>query len=250
MSSDTVKKEEPEAKRPRIEAPSSNNTPAAGDAVPEEVAKLDAEAAAAMFEKLEEVQKNLDIINEKASEEVLQVEQKYNKQRRPLFAKRGEISVQLPQFWMTALMNHSAFADIVTEEEEECLRSLTRLEVEDAEDIKSGCKVSFHFSPNRFFENTVITKDFHTVDYEATCESNEIKWKIDRSKSPKSDKITFFGWLEGNTTDHMDILDVIREDIWPNPIHYFAATEGAAEEASSESSTEEDEELDADDSDE
>uniref|UniRef100_A0A914PGT0 Uncharacterized protein n=1 Tax=Panagrolaimus davidi TaxID=227884 RepID=A0A914PGT0_9BILA len=152
---------------------------------------------------------------------------------------------------MTALMNHSAFADIVTEEEEECLRSLTKLEVEDAEDIKSGCKVSFHFGPNRFFENTVITKDFHTVDYEATCESNEIKWKIDRSKIPKSDKITFFSWLEGNTTDHMDILDVIREDIWPNPIHYFAATEGEALEASSESSTEEDEnELDADDSDE
>jgi template-activating factor I len=248
MSSDTVKKDEPESKRPRIEAPSDNNHAGGGDVV-DDIVKLDAEAAAAVFEKLEEVQKSLDAINEKASEEVLQVEQKYNKQRRPLFAKRGEYSEQLPQFWMTALMNHSTFAEIVTEEEEECLRSLTKLEVEDAEDIKSGCKVSFYFGPNRFFENNVVTKEFHTVDYEATCETTDIKWKIDRSKAVKSDKVTFFQWLGGNTADHMDILDVIREDIYPNPVHYFAATEGAAEEPSSESSTEEDEEL-ADDSDE
>ena len=121
-------------------------------------------------------------------------------------------------------MNHSSFAEIVTEEEEECLRSLTKLEVEDAEDIKSGCKVSFHFNPNRFFENSVIVKEFHTVDYEASCETTEIKWKIERPKVAQGNKFTFFGWLQGNTTDHMDILDVIREDIWPNPVHYFAVS--------------------------
>lgn len=122
-------------------------------------------------------------------------------------------------------MNHAAFAEIVTEEEEECLRHLTKLEVEDADDIKSGSKISFYFAPNRFFENTVISKDFHTTDYEATCETTEIKWKIDRPRNGKKDgKLTFFSWLEDNGTDRMDIVDTIREDIWPNPIHYFAVS--------------------------
>lgn len=45
--------------------------------------------------------------------------------------------------------------------EEDCLHYLTKLEVEEAEDITSGYRIDFHFDENPYFENTVLTKEFH-----------------------------------------------------------------------------------------
>merc|ERR1711982_244643 len=41
-------------------------------------------------------------MNEKASEEILKVEQKYNLLRRPFFEKRNSIIGRIPKFWLTA----------------------------------------------------------------------------------------------------------------------------------------------------
>lgn len=42
-------------------------------------------------------------INEKASDEVLEVEQKYNVIRKPVYDKRNEIIKSIPDFWLTAV---------------------------------------------------------------------------------------------------------------------------------------------------
>jgi len=226
--------EGPETKRPRIQAPDNG----AGDNTENyELPKLNEEQAKALFEQLSDLQQQVDSVNENASEEILKVEQKYVKLRRPHYDKRAEIISKLPNFWVTAFMNHSTFADLVTEEEEECLKYLQNVDVIDADDVKSGCKLVFTFYPNRFFENTTITKDFNMKDFEAQVETSEIKWKIPRPKVDKSKnsvKPTFFDWLDGSYND-TDLLDIIREDIWPNPVYYFSALEGAADEPSSES---------------
>lgn len=46
------------------------------------------------------------------------------------------------------------------EEEEECLHFLSKMEVEEMEDIKSGYRILFHFDENPFFGNKVLTKEF------------------------------------------------------------------------------------------
>lgn len=55
------------------------------------------------LEEIDACQNEIDALNEKASEEILQVEQKYNKLRKPHFDKRNGLIQQIPNFWVTAV---------------------------------------------------------------------------------------------------------------------------------------------------
>jgi phage host-nuclease inhibitor protein Gam len=44
------------------------------------------------IEQIDEVQNEIDRLNEQASEEILKVEQKYNKLRQPYFQKRSDLN--------------------------------------------------------------------------------------------------------------------------------------------------------------
>ena len=98
-----------------------------------------------------------------ASEEILKVEQKYNKLRRPFFDKRNEIIKRVPKFWLTAFINHPQISAIIEEEEEDCLQYLNKLEVEEFEDIKSGYRVKLCFDDNPYFDNDVLTKGIYEL---------------------------------------------------------------------------------------
>lgn len=51
----------------------------------------------------------IDALNEKASDEILKIEQKYNKLRKPLFEKRNDAMKKIPNFWVTAVSNQKIF---------------------------------------------------------------------------------------------------------------------------------------------
>ena len=68
----------------------------------EEGKEYDAESQKAI-EKIDGCQNEIDSLNEKASEEILKVEQKYNKLRKPFFEKRNNIIQKIPNFWVTAV---------------------------------------------------------------------------------------------------------------------------------------------------
>ncbi len=55
------------------------------------------------LEEIDATQNEIDSLNEKASEEILKVEQKYNKLRKPFFEKRNELIAKIPNFWVTAV---------------------------------------------------------------------------------------------------------------------------------------------------
>lgn len=113
-------------------------------------------------------------LNEQASEEILKVEQKYNKLRQPFFQKRSELIAKIPNFWVTTFVNHPQgqilkpilgvikfgwfvyifnsnilfliwliVSALLGEEDEEALHYLTRVEVTEFEDIKSGYRIDF-----------------------------------------------------------------------------------------------------------
>ena len=82
------------------------------------------------LEEIDSCQNDIDLMNEKASEEILKVEQKYNLLRKPFFEKRSSIISRIPKFWLTAFINHPQLSAIIEEEEEDCLQYLDKLDVE------------------------------------------------------------------------------------------------------------------------
>ncbi|RWS16300.1 Protein SET-like protein [Dinothrombium tinctorium] len=195
------------------------------------------------LEDIDSCQNEIDSLNEKASEEILKVEQKYNKLRKPFFEKRNELIKKIPNFWVTAFTNHPQISIIIDDEEEEALHYMTKLEVEEFEDIKSGYRIKFYFDPNPFFENEVLVKEFHLgtsgdpaskstqivfkpgselvkrlQEYQKMNSNTKQNSKNSRKPPPRS----FFTWfLENGDASADDIAEVIKDDMWPNPLQYF-----------------------------
>jgi len=192
------------------------------------------------IEKIDEVQNEIDRLNEQASEEILKVEQKYNKLRQPFYTRRADLIAKIPNFWVTAFVNHPQVSALLTEQDEDALQNLQKVEVQEFEDIKSGYRINFVFDKNPFFSNDIISKEFHLNDTgEPSSKSTPIKWlpgqdltKRPAGKDPQGrkrnhdDQESFFCWF----TDHSDagadeLGEVIKDDIWPNPLQYYLASE-------------------------
>ncbi|XP_010695709.1 NAP1-related protein 2 isoform X1 [Beta vulgaris subsp. vulgaris] len=194
------------------------------------------------IEKLQEIQDELEKVNEKASDEVLEVEKKYNEIRKPVYDKRNEIISSIPDFWLTAFLSHPALSELVTEEDHKVFKHLTSIEVEDSKDVKSGYSITFNFSPNPYFEDTRLTKTFTFLDEGTTkVTATSIKWKegmgipngVDNEKKGNKRahiEESFFTWFSETQQSDDDIHDeminlqvaeIIKEDLWPNPLTYF-----------------------------
>lgn len=130
---------------------------------------------------------------------------------------------------------------ILQDQEEDCLHYMTKLHVEDFDDVKTGFRISFHFKENPYFDNDVITKEFNlasenqtSTDFTQTSKSTTIKWKegkdlLKESQSkPQTNKKrdiehkSFFDWFCDNSDPvNDDLAELIKDDIWPNPLQYF-----------------------------
>jgi template-activating factor I len=195
------------------------------------------------IEKIDEVQNEIDRLNEQASEEILKVEQKYNKLRQPFFQKRSDLIDKIPNFWVTAFVNHPQVSALLSDEDEEVFQHLSKVEVQEFEDIKSGYKITFHFKENDYFKNTVISKEFHLNETgEPSSKSTAINWKPGKDLTKKAgaakaagdrkrnhedqQQESFFSWFNDHNDAGADELgEVIKDDIWPNPLQYYLASE-------------------------
>ncbi|TYI35593.1 hypothetical protein ES332_A03G086800v1 [Gossypium tomentosum] len=190
------------------------------------------------IEKLQEIQDELEKINEEASEKVLEVEQKYNEVRKPVYDKRNEIINSIPDFWLTAFLSHPALGDLLTEEDQKIFKYINSLEVEDFKDLKSGYTITFNFNSNPYFENTRLTKTFTFLDDGTKITATPIKWKegkglpngVNHEKKGNKRQLaeeSFFAWFaDAQQKDDMDeihdeVAEIIKEDLWPNPLTYF-----------------------------
>lgn len=71
--------------------------------VGKEAEKTAADEEHVQLEKVVSIQHEIDQLNERASEEILHVEQKYNKLRQPHYQIRSEILTSVPDFWHTTV---------------------------------------------------------------------------------------------------------------------------------------------------
>ncbi|KAK0065615.1 protein SET [Biomphalaria glabrata] len=204
------------------------------DAADEQADKEQQEA----IEQIDEVQNEIDKLNENASEEILKVEQKYNTLRQPYFKKRSDLIAKIPNFWVTAFVNHPQVSALLNEDDEEALQYLTKVEVQEFEDIKSGYRINFYFDTNPYFSNEMLTKEFHLNDTgDPSSQSTPIKWKEGKDLTKKGsatkgkkrtheDQESFFSWFSDHGDAGADELgEVIKDDIWPNPLQYYLASE-------------------------
>lgn len=210
-----------------------------GAAAPTEQVDKDAQEA---IEEIDRVQCEIDKLNEEASEEILKVEQKFNKLRQPHYKKRSDLISKIPNFWVTVFVNHPQLSTLLDEDDEEALQYLKKVEVQEFEDIKSGYRINFYFdaAKNPFFENDLLFKEFHLNDNgEPTCKSSQIKWKAGKNLTEESklnadskgarkrahkEASLFFSWFNDHSeASGDDFGEVIKDDIWPNPLQYFLA---------------------------
>ncbi|KAJ7523928.1 hypothetical protein O6H91_18G068800 [Diphasiastrum complanatum] len=177
-------------------------------------------------------------VNEEASDKVLEVEQKYNEVRRPVYSKRNEIIQSIPNFWFTAILSHPILCELVSDEDQKVLKYLHSLDVEDFKDVKSGYSITFSFKPNPYFEDTKLVKVFRFSDNGTTSVSGtSIHWKhgMDLANGSVAEKQgnkrplpeeSFFKWFNDNPKDSSEaiqdeVADIIKEDLWPNPLKFF-----------------------------
>uniref|UniRef100_A0A2K6FPE0 SET nuclear proto-oncogene n=1 Tax=Propithecus coquereli TaxID=379532 RepID=A0A2K6FPE0_PROCO len=200
-------------------------------------------------EHTDEVQNETDRLNEQASEEILKVEQKYNKLQ--LIAK-------IPHFWVTTFVNHPQASALLGEEDEEAPHYLTRVEVTEFEDIKSGYRTDLYFDGNPYFENKVLSQEFHLNERgDPSSKSAEIKWKSGKDLTKRSSQTqnkgsrkrqheepeSFFTWFTDHSDAGADALgEVIKDDIWPNPLQYYLVPDMDDEEGEGEEDDDDEEE--------
>ena len=60
----------------------------------------------------------------------MKIEQKYNKIRLPYYNTRSDLIEKIPNFWVTAFVNHPQVSALLNEEDEEALQYLSKVEVE------------------------------------------------------------------------------------------------------------------------
>jgi len=211
-------------------------------ASPRKMPKLDASAdtngdSQDILEEIDAIQTQLDSLNDQASDEILKVEQKYNQMRKPHYKKRSELIGKIPDFWLNTFMNHPQIAALLDEADEEVLRYMTQLAVEETEDIRSGYKIIFEFKTNPFFENTQLVKEFTMSESgEMGTTETKINWKAGMAltekngdkgkgkvggKRDRDDPPSFFSWFEDNSMGGDEVGEVIKDDIWANPMQYY-----------------------------
>ncbi|KAK7292215.1 hypothetical protein RIF29_07991 [Crotalaria pallida] len=219
------------------------------------------------IEKLQEIRDQLDKINEEASDEVLEIEKKYNEIRKPVYDKRNEIIKSIPDFWLTAFLNHPALGELLNDEDQKIFKYLDSLEVEDHKDVKSGFTITFNFKPNPYFEDTKLSKTYSFLDEgPTTVTATPIKWKEGKgipngvNHEKKGNKralvdVSFFSWFsDGEDDDDMDdihdeVAELIKDDLWPDPLAYFNNGDHGDELKDEDDSEDDDDEEDNEDED-
>ncbi|KAG8082119.1 hypothetical protein GUJ93_ZPchr0014g47316 [Zizania palustris] len=191
------------------------------------------------IEMLQEIQEEIDKVNEEACDKVLELEQKYNEVRRPIYVQRSTIIKEISDFWLTAFLSHPVIGELLTEDDQKIFKHLESIDVDESKDIKSGYSITLTFSPNPYFEDTKLTKAYSfSDDGSVKVKATSIKWKEgmdivnDNAYMKKGDKRilideSFFTWFDDKKNRSFahggmdEVADVIKEELWPNPLKYF-----------------------------
>ncbi|XP_053616237.1 nucleosome assembly protein 1-like 1-A isoform X2 [Plodia interpunctella] len=106
----------------------------------------------------------------------------------------------VPDFWYTIFRNVSMLCEMMQEHDEPILKCLQDIKVQ-MHDDPIGFTLEFHFAPNEYFTNTILTKEYsmkckpdeeNPLDFEGpeiySCKGCEINWKKGKNVTVKTIK--------------------------------------------------------------
>ncbi|XP_026409711.1 NAP1-related protein 2-like isoform X2 [Papaver somniferum] len=191
------------------------------------------------IQKLQDLQDELDEVKDEANEKILKLKHKYKEKLRSVYHKRKKLITSIPEFWLTAFLNHPGLGDLVTEDDRKVFKYLKSLDVEEFKNVKSTYSITFNFSPNPYFKDANLSKTFSFSDEGVATKitGTKIKWEegmdiangINRekkgSKRPFVEE-SFFTWFNEAQQEfpegiHDEVAEIIKGDLWPNPLKYF-----------------------------
>ncbi|XP_067142103.1 nucleosome assembly protein 1-like 1 [Centruroides vittatus] len=204
------------------------------------------------FEIVNGIRKSSLAIKKEMEEEKLYGESNKNKGD-----ERQEI-LGIPDFWLIVFLNSSVLSSMINMQDELVLKHLKDVIVKYVSDNRMDFVLEFHFEPNEYFSNSVLTKEYCMkceVDPEdpfdfagpeiVKCEGCDIDWKEgknitlsavkknDRKKTKTVCKYSFFNFFNSlkqeekseerskMLEDDLEIGQYIKEKIIPEALVYY-----------------------------
>lgn len=101
----------------------------------------------------------------------------------PEESESAEPAKGIPEFWLSAMKNQISLAELITDRDEEALRSLTDVRMEYLD--RPGFKLIFEFAENDFFTNKTVSKTYFYREENGYggdfiydhAEGDKIEWK-------------------------------------------------------------------------
>jgi len=184
----------------------------------------------ATLEALHDVQMDLQLLDEQCADEQIRIQHRYDQTRRPHFVRRRKLINEISGFWKAALCGHAQ--QLVHPAETDALEFLKDIDLLDNLDDKGSFEVRASFIPNELFvESVLVKKVTFNESREEVIEAGKLSAKgahgrevlAQVSSAPKS----VLGWfLSSQATrphDYEDLGDVLRRDLWQDPVPYFMA---------------------------
>ncbi|EZG51419.1 nucleosome assembly protein [Gregarina niphandrodes] len=154
---------------------------------------IDSEATKGAIDQLCELHMEQHKLRVECRREYAVLIQKYLKASKPLYEKRAEIlkprsdtqKSLVTDFWLQALKHHATFSASIEVWDEPVLKHITDIQADCLDgDWQKSFRITFHFEPNAFFTNSVLTKQFVMDEDEETGENllvqaigTKIDWK-------------------------------------------------------------------------
>ena len=111
---------------------------------------------------------------------------------------------------------------------------MNSLEVEELGLVRLGYKIKFYFRRNPYFQNKVLIKEYGCAPSgQVVSRSTPIQWLPGHdlqtlSQGNPDNSRSFFGWFSNHSSIESDkIVEIINEELWPNPLQYYLMSEGA-----------------------
>ncbi|XP_032323424.1 testis-specific Y-encoded-like protein 5 [Camelus ferus] len=186
------------------------------------------------MDTLENVQLKLETMNAQADRAYLRLSRKFGQLRLHHLERRNLLIQNIPGFWGQAFQNHPQLSSFLNNQDKEVLSYLNSLEVEELGLARLGYKIKFYFGRNPYFQNKVLIKEYGCgPSGQVVSRSTPIQWLPGHdlqslSQGSPDNSRSFFGWFSNHSSIESDkIVEIINEELWPNPLQYYLMSEGA-----------------------